>query len=130
DGPTARTDDGPFLSLPARTMPRASLWWLGALASASLRTLRVSGSAFGRFDSMHAHLFFLGAAFLLMEVHAINRLALLFGTTWIVSAVAIAIVLILIACANLTVIAFRQVPYALAYAGLAVSLLAAWRADP
>jgi hypothetical protein len=28
-------------------------------------------------------MFFLGAAFLLMETYAVNRLALLFGTTWI-----------------------------------------------
>jgi hypothetical protein len=48
-------------------------------------------------------MFFLGAAFLLMEVYAINRLALLFGTTWLVSAVAIAVMLVEIVLANLVV---------------------------
>jgi SAM-dependent methyltransferase len=124
------SDDWPFLYLPERAVPAAYLWVVGAMALASLVVLRLAGLPFARFDSYHGHLFFLGAAFLLMEVHAINRLALLFGTTWLVSAVTIALVLTLILAANVTAMAFARVPYALAYGGLAVSLAASYFADP
>lgn len=124
------TDDWPFLYLPERAIPTAYLWVVGAMAIASVAVLRACGLPFGSFTRAHGHLFFLGAAFLLMEVHAINRLALLFGTTWLVSAVAIAVVLVLIVCANLTAMAFPRVPYALAYGGLAASLAASFAGDP
>jgi hypothetical protein len=77
-----------------------------------------------------AHVFFLGAAFLLLEVTAINRLALLFGTTWIVSAIAIATVLVLIVAANGTVALFGPLPYKLSYAALALALLAGCLVPP
>jgi hypothetical protein len=65
-----------------------------------------------------------------MEVYAINRLALLFGTSWLVSAIAIALVLILIVAANLTVAAVRSNLYPAAYAGLLASLLVSYSLDP
>jgi SAM-dependent methyltransferase len=124
------SDDWPFLYLPVRAVPLAYLWVVAALAVASFVMLRIKGVEVGKFDAFHGHLFLLGAAFLVMEVHAINRLALLFGTTWIVSAVAIGVVLALIMGANVTVIALGEVPYGVAYAGLAVSLAAAFMLDP
>jgi hypothetical protein len=75
-------------------------------------------------------MFFLGAAFLLMEVHAINRLALFFGTTWIVSAVTIALVLSLIVLANVLTMALGRVSYAMSYGGLALSLTASFLLEP
>ena len=97
---TLPSDDWPFLYLPQRTIfRRAYLWVVGAMAVASvLASLRLRPRmALGAVASTryHGHLFFLGAAFLLMETHAINRLALLFGTTWLVSAVTIALGLVL-----------------------------------
>ena len=124
------SDDWPFLYLPERAVPAAYLWVVGAMAVASVLVLRLSGLPFARFDRYHGHLFFLGAAFLLMEVHAINRLALLFGTTWLVSGLTIALVLVLILAANLTMMAFERLPYAIAYAGLALSLAASFLAAP
>jgi SAM-dependent methyltransferase len=124
------SDDWPFLYLPTRSVPTAYLWVVASMAVASVLVLRTGGLSLGRFTSYHGHLFFLGAAFLLMEVHAINRLALLFGTTWMVSAVTIALVLVLIVCANLTVIAFHRIPYALSYGGLAASLAVSFLIDP
>ena len=116
------TDDWPFLYLPAKGIPRAYVAVLACLVIASVLVSRLSGLRFGSFGSYHGHLFFLGAAFLLMEVHAINRLALLFGTTWLVSAVTIAIVLLLIVGANFTVIGFGRVPYVVSFGALAVTL--------
>jgi len=124
------TDNWPYLYLPRRGVPRAYLPVVACLAIASVVVLKVCGMPFGRFSGYHGHLFFLGSAFLLMEVNAINRLALLFGTTWIVSAVTIAIVLFLIVCANLTVMALGRVPYWLAYTLLGVSLGLSWWLQP
>jgi SAM-dependent methyltransferase len=127
---TLPTDDWPFLYLPVRGVPAGYLLVVGLLAIGSIGLLRAHGLSTRGFTAYHGHLFFLGAAFLLMEVYAINRLALLFGTTWIVSAVAIVTVLTLIVAANLTVGAAGQIPYGLAYAGLAASLLFSFAIDP
>lgn len=123
------TDDWPFLYLPTKSIPRAYVIVVIALMIASVIVLKAGGLRAAQFTRYHAHMFFLGAAFLLMEVHAVNRLALLFGTTWLVSAVTIAFVLILIVCANLTVLAVRT-PYPVAYAALMVSLMVSYWLQP
>ncbi|MDZ4785440.1 MAG: hypothetical protein SGJ02_05120, partial [bacterium] len=51
----------------------------------------------------HFNFLFLGIGFTLMESAAIVRLALLFGSTWIVNAVVFSAVLLMIYLANLTV---------------------------
>jgi SAM-dependent methyltransferase len=75
------TDDWPFVYLPRKSFPGlyirgltvvalislAAIWWI-----APRDTLR-------RFDW---HMFFLGAAFALLEVKALTTFALLFGSTW------------------------------------------------
>jgi hypothetical protein len=124
------TDDWPFLYLPRREIPRAYLVVVALLALTSVALLRAGGLTLARFGAYHAHLFFLGAAFLLMEVYAINRLSLLFGTTWLVSAVTIAVVLVLVVAANLTVELARPLPYPAAYAALAAALLAGYLVGP
>jgi len=126
----APVDDWPFPYLPDRDIPLAYVIVLGMLVTASLLWLRRHGIGKVDLNPRNAHMFFLGAAFLLMEVYAINRLALLFGTTWLVSAVSIAVMLIEIVAANLVVgiLRFDLRPYA--YAGLAVLLLAGWHFGP
>ena len=127
---TLPTDDWPFLYLPERGVPRAYALAVLALALGSVLVVRSYGLSPERITAFHGHVFFLGAAFLLMEVHAINRLALFFGTTWIVSAVAIMLVLGLIVAANVTVTLLGGLPYAAAYAGLFVSLAVSFGLDP
>jgi len=70
---------------------------------------------------LHWHFFFLGAGFLLMEVQAISKIALLFGTTWMVNSIVVAALLLLIVAANATVSRFPSIPLALAYAGIVVT---------
>jgi SAM-dependent methyltransferase len=124
------TDDWPFLYLPDRLVPRAYLVAVALLALASVAVLKSGGLDLGHFSAFHGHLFFLGAGFLLMEVYAINRLALLFGTTWLVSAVTIAVVLVLIVAANLTVEWGRALPIPWAYGALAATLIAGYAVGP
>lgn len=123
------SDDWPFLYLPERAVPRAYLVVVALLVVASIALIGATGLRPAHFSRHHVHLLFLGAGFLLLEVHAINRLALLFGTTWIVSAVTIALVLVLIVVANLVVGAVGIHRYA-AYAALATTLLAAYAVGP
>jgi hypothetical protein len=65
-----------------------------------------------------------------MEVYAINRLALLFGTTWLVSAVSIAAMLVEILIANLIVTLCRIDLRFIAYAVLATLLVAGYAVGP
>lgn len=68
--------------------------------------------------SIRWHFFFLGAGFLLLEVQIISKMALLFGTTWIVNSIVIAGLLLLIVAANALVGAWPRFPTPVAYAGI------------
>jgi SAM-dependent methyltransferase len=127
---TLPTDDWPFLHLRERGVPLAYVIVVGMLVVASVLTLRREGLSADRFTAYHGHLFFLGAAFLLMEVSAINRLALLFGTTWNVSAITIVCVLLLIVLANLTVRMLSAISYRVAYTALFFALAASFLVQP
>ena len=81
---TPATDDWPFLYLPDRSFPTiyilglamvALYALLGTVTFAPRNTLR-------RFDW---HMFFLGMAFMLLEVKSLTTFSLLFGTTWLVN---------------------------------------------
>ena len=126
----APVDDWPFPYLPQRGVPLSYLLVIGMLVFASVTWLRRKGLGAVNVTPFNAHMFLLGAAFLLMEVYAINRLALLFGTTWVVSAVSIAAMLVEIVAANLLVSAVRLDLRPYAYAALGALLLAGWFVGP
>ena len=123
-------DDWPFPYLPVRGIPLAYVLVLGMLVVASILWLRRNGIGQVNVTPAHAHMFFLGAAFLLMEVYAINRLALLFGTTWLVSAVSIAAMLTEILVANLIVSVIRIDLRPIAYVVLVGLLIAGYAIGP
>jgi len=118
--PPATSDDWPFLYLPERRIPRGYLWLIVVLAAVSVGWVGAMRGRRARFDG---HFFFLGAAFLLIETKGITELALVFGTTWVVSSVVIAAVLVVILLANLYVSRVRQPRLAIHYAMLAAGLL-------
>ncbi len=96
----ATTDDWPYLYLRERTMPFAYWTILPLLGLASVVVARrVVGTGW----KIRWRFFLLGAAFLLMEVRIIAAVALLFGSTWLVNAVAISAVLVMAMLANLLV---------------------------
>ena len=70
--------------------------------------------------------FFLGAGFMLMESQIVSRMALLFGTTWLVNAITISGILLLIVGANMLERAGLRVPTPVVYAGLFATLLVAY----
>jgi hypothetical protein len=70
--------------------------------------------------------FFLGAGFMLMESQIVSRMALLFGTTWIVNSITISGLLALIVGANLLERAGLRMPTSTVYMGLFASLMVAY----
>ncbi|HEY5670730.1 MAG TPA: hypothetical protein VIS10_12085, partial [Anaerolineales bacterium] len=77
---------------------------------------------FPRVKGMNWHFFFLGGAFLLIEFKIITELALLFGSTWIVNAIAISAVLIMVLLANLLIAKLRSIKLSMLYVLLFLSL--------
>jgi len=116
------TDDWPYLYLRARKVPAA--YWQ-ALLLIGVLFLAMIARSFP--DALHPdwHFWLLGAAFLLIEFKSITELALLFGTTWLVNALAISGVLLMALGANLVVLwrprINRWLVYALLFASLALA---------
>ena len=79
------TDDRPFVYLQGATIPSLYLASIGLILAASLFAVRIVSGPFRAMRSS-LDLFFMGAAFLLLETRAVVQFALLFGTTWFVNA--------------------------------------------
>ena len=126
--PPPSTDDWPFLFAQGRFVPTPMLLLAIPLLALCfvvvglvLRPERATGGGW----ALDRHFFFLGAAFLLVEVHNVSKLALVFGTTWTVNAWVISGVLLAVLLANFVVSARPSwgrgvIPYGL----LMVSLVA------
>ncbi|MCC6157667.1 MAG: hypothetical protein IT350_06405 [Deltaproteobacteria bacterium] len=124
---TPTTDDWPYMWLRTRGIPT-----LHAIVTVVLAALSVIGvrAAMGGVARIDGSFFFLGAAFLLMEVHLISKMMLLFGSTWIVNAVVITGVLAMALAANGFVIRRRPANLSPYFAMLAVGLVVAWAVSP
>ena len=109
------SDDWPYLYQQNRGIP--SVVWIlsiGLTVICWLTFQRLKGSAKG----IEWHFFFLGAAFMLLEVQIISKAALLFGTTWLVNSIVISTLLLFILLSNLVVSLYPNFPRQLAYVGL------------
>jgi len=117
---TMATDDWPFLYHQGRYIPRIYLIFSLLLAGCAAGLAR--GVFRGGMRGDHWHFFFLGAAFLLLEVQVVSRLALFFGTTWIVNSIVISAILIMILLSNLAAARWHRPPYRLLYTLLLLSI--------
>jgi hypothetical protein len=63
---------------------------------------------FTKNDLSSWHMFFMGAAFMLLELHAISFLSLLYGSTWVTAAIVINSILLMILVANTFVYQFGK----------------------
>lgn len=79
------TDDYPFVYLRDRLIPDFYLVSIGLILVLALVAVRVAGGPW-RPMVPHLDLFWMGAAFLLLETKSVVQFALLFGTTWLVNA--------------------------------------------
>ena len=83
--PAPVDDDHPFLYLRTRSIPPLYLVTIAAILLASLVLIRLAAGPLAQMRN-DLDLFFMGAAFLLLETKNVVQFALLFGTTWFVNA--------------------------------------------
>ena len=123
------TDDHPFVYLDGNSIPWLYRITLGLILLASILLIRPAAGPYRRMTG-YIDLFFMGAAFMLLETKNIVQFALLFGTTWFVNALVTAGVLVAVLAA---VEVSRHVIFrrpALLYLALLGALIVAWAIPP
>jgi SAM-dependent methyltransferase len=126
---TPATDDYPFLYLRDRSIPGFYLLTLALILLVSVALVRGVSGPFRPMRS-YVDLFFMGAAFLLLETKSVVQFALLFGTTWFVNALVFAGVLISVLAAIEVARRWRPSRPAYLYLILLASLAVAWLIPP
>jgi spermidine synthase len=125
------TDDWPYIYLESRGIPSLYFLLAGMLVALALAGL-------WRLDALHLaarwqksqwHFFFLGAAFMLLEVQNISKACVVLGSTWWVNAVIIGAILTMVLAANFLVARFPSISTNWAYTALAASCLALYGLD-
>jgi len=114
------TDDWPYLYLEKPQIPALYL-----CLSAILLLMFGAAKRFvvPRGERINWHFFFLGAAFLLLEFQNISKMALLFGSTWLVNSLTISAILLLILLANGIAARFPKINLQQVYICLLVSVV-------
>jgi SAM-dependent methyltransferase len=123
------TDNAPFLYYRGGGIPQIYVWALVGILLLSVLLVRTVGGPLGQMRP-YADLFFMGAAFLLLETKNVATFALLFGTTWLVNALVFTGVLLIVLAAVETTRRFRTPPLPVVYAGVLASLALAWVVRP
>jgi spermidine synthase len=119
------TDDYPFLYLRTRSIPQLYIVTLLLILAASVALVRlVSGPM--RPMAKYVDLFFMGAAFLLLETKSVVQFALLFGTTWFVNALVFGGVLVSVLAAIEVARRWRPARPELLYVALLAAIAVAW----
>src|SRR5581483_990289 len=91
------TDDWPYFYQRAPGLPLNGIVISAALVLLAWALVRrAEGAARG----LDRHFFFLGGGFMLLEAQIVSKMALLFGTTWMVNSIVVAGLLLLIVLAN------------------------------
>jgi spermidine synthase len=117
------TDDWPYFYQHEPGLPASVIGVSATLMLVCWLAVRKTGLAG---PGLYWHFFFLGAGFLLLEVQIISRMALLFGTTWVVNSFVISGILLLIVAANLLVEKAGKIPVVPVYFCLLLSLAIAY----
>jgi hypothetical protein len=127
--PAPVADDDPFPYLQTHAIPPLYLVTLATILLASLLLIRVAAGPLRQMRD-YLDLFFMGAAFLLLETKNVVQFALLFGTTWFVNAL---VFFGILASVYAAIEVARRVrlrnPNAL-YLALFASLALAWAIEP
>jgi len=128
--PEPATDDHPFPYLRGRTIPASYVLALTLILIASLALVRIASGRPFREMRPYVDLFFMGAAFLLLETKNVVQFALLFGTTWFVNSLVFAGILLAVLAAVEVARRFRLPDRRLLYGLLGVSLVVAYAEPP
>ena len=127
--PDPSTDDHPFPYIEGRSIPTFYLVSLALILLSSAAAVRfITGGL--RVLHPYADLFFMGAAFLLLETKSVVQFALLFGTTWFVNSLVFTGVLISVYLAIEVTRRFTLPRPAVLYSALFVCLAIAWTIQP
>jgi spermidine synthase len=97
NAPPPTTDDWPYIYHRSHSIPRT--YFTVSLILLAMTVFLVRG-ALKPEQASTWHFFFLGAGFLLLETQLVSRLALYFGTTWLVNCVALTAILLVLVLAN------------------------------
>ncbi|HSQ57482.1 MAG TPA: methyltransferase domain-containing protein, partial [Gemmata sp.] len=127
----APTDDWPYIYLEKPSIPVLYLLLavvLGALYFYGRWQLGGAGAT-GRWGRSNWHFFFLGAAFMLLEVQNVSKAAVVLGNTWEVNAVIISGVMVMILLANLIAAKFPRIPMTPVFGLLVASCLGLYLVD-
>ncbi len=119
--PAPTTDDWPYVYYRSHSIPRT---YLTVAVILMMMTLLLVRGSFELGQASAWQFFLLGAGFLLLETQLVSRLALYFGTTWLVNCVAISAILIVLMISNLYVARFHPSRLAPYFAVLVASLVA------
>ena len=127
--PLVATDDWPFPYLKSRAIPRFYVVTLLLILLGSAALARRFGGPFGEMRP-YLDLFFMGAAFLLLETKNVVQFALLFGTTWFVNALVFFGILLAVLLAVEVAKHLTLPPAKLLYLLLTAALVIAWLVPP
>jgi spermidine synthase len=114
------SDDWPFLYVSGKFIPNLTVRLVIALGIVGLAMVYLFMPK-GRLR-LNSRMFFLGAAFMLLETKAVVQMALLFGSTWLVNSAVFFTVLVLILLANLFVLKKPSIRLDMYYAMLLLFL--------
>jgi spermidine synthase len=125
------TDDWPYIYLERSRIPTLFYLLAGLMALVAWWSYKAWSAAgvVARWDRSHWHFFFLGAAFLLLEVQNISKASVVLGNTWQVNAVIISGVLLMILIANLLQHRFPAIPINVVYFALIGTCVALYFVD-
>ena len=112
---TLTTDDWPYFYQHEPGLPLSVILVSGAVL-AVFGWFLLQTTTHGQ--SIDPYFMLLGAGFMLLEVQIVSKMALLFGTTWMVNSVVVAGILCLILAANFVYGGFPHIPLSVVYAGL------------
>jgi spermidine synthase len=117
------TDDWPYFYQHEPGLPLIVVIMSVLLVALTRLLIRKTGTAG---QAINWHFFFLGAGFLLIEAQIVSRMAMLFGTTWLVNSIVISAILVLIVAVNFLVETWPSIPVRLAYAGIGICMLVSY----
>jgi hypothetical protein len=129
DVPVPADDDHPFLYLRTPSIPQLYLIAIASILLASLIVIRVATGPLAQMRG-YLDLFFMGAAFMLLETKNVVQFALLFGTTWFVNALVFFGVLVSVLLSIEVTRRTRLRQSWILYVGLFGSLSVAWLIRP
>ncbi len=120
------SDDWPFLYIRPGLFPWGYVLLLGAVLLSGIPAVRMAYGKDVTGGGFDPPLFFMGAAFLLLETRGVTSLSLLFGSTWVVNSFVFAGILTTVLLANFAVDRFgvkNERPW---FIPLLVSLVVLW----